>query len=256
MNSALGRRLARDAAEIVRGDAGTPVDLDHVTRAWGIRVIVSDRRHPSAEAIYARRRGIPTVTVFPRRAHLAGGATTPRERFTLAHEIGHWAFDAVVGADPRRMTTDERDEERWCDMFASYLLVPDAAVTDGPHGDQLRDPRTLLDSCVALADRCQVSRHVAAQRQLELGVSGLVGVLRREGTGWCWQWATGLTRREAERVRADAAALEPGSGRTVDIIQDALRVFAREENATLAVAAVRTKHADGSRRRRGALDSS
>jgi hypothetical protein len=45
---------------------------------------------------------------------------THRQRFTLAHEIGHYLYE--------KERIVEIDEELWCDQFASYLLIPTERV--------------------------------------------------------------------------------------------------------------------------------
>lgn len=55
---------------------------------------------------------------------------TPRERFSIAHEIGHWlAFDRC-GLRPHPTTDHDAywADEKLCDTFANMLLVPDWQV--------------------------------------------------------------------------------------------------------------------------------
>ena len=64
-----------------------------------------------------------------------------RQRFTLAHEIGHWLLNEAVprvhepGSARRPF---EANVERWCDEFAAHLLMPVAAF------DLLEDDEAML----------------------------------------------------------------------------------------------------------------
>lgn len=51
-----------------------------------------------------------------------------RLRFRVAHEIGHSFFYDRSGECPQRLVFDSPDQERWCDRFASALLVPPPVV--------------------------------------------------------------------------------------------------------------------------------
>jgi Zn-dependent peptidase ImmA (M78 family) len=43
-----------------------------------------------------------------------------RKRFTIAHELGHWVLDLHA----RGIAMRHAQRERWCDTFASALLMP------------------------------------------------------------------------------------------------------------------------------------
>lgn len=49
-------------------------------------------------------------------------AGTSRQRFTLAHEIGHYALQVGLGEDS--LLSNHAEIERWCDRFAVGLLMP------------------------------------------------------------------------------------------------------------------------------------
>jgi hypothetical protein len=75
-----------------------------------------------------------------------------RLRFVLAHELAHTLFYRP-GRPPTRASAPNDAEERFCDAFATFLLVPTDAAARTP-----LDPGGLH----ALADRFDVSRRVAA----------------------------------------------------------------------------------------------
>jgi hypothetical protein len=51
-----------------------------------------------------------------------------RLRFRVAHEIGHSFFYDRAHQRPRRLVFDSPELERWCDRFASALLLPPPVV--------------------------------------------------------------------------------------------------------------------------------
>jgi Zn-dependent peptidase ImmA (M78 family) len=58
----------------------------------------------------------------------------PRQRFTIAHELGHWVCQCLEGTvEPVYCRADEVDEsarllEREANVFAAELLMPEEAV--------------------------------------------------------------------------------------------------------------------------------
>jgi Zn-dependent peptidase ImmA (M78 family) len=59
-----------------------------------------------------------------------------RQRFTIAHELGHVLHTQLYQefADTYQCSTgtfmDKKKEERFCDFFASYILIPDKAIVE------------------------------------------------------------------------------------------------------------------------------
>jgi len=59
-----------------------------------------------------------------------------RQRFTIAHELGHVLLDRLYKkfADTNECLigrfTNKNKEERFCDSFASFLLIPDKAIVE------------------------------------------------------------------------------------------------------------------------------
>jgi hypothetical protein len=82
----------------------------------------------------------------------SGEAARRHLRFVLAHELGH-TFFYRSGSPPSRTVAPSGAEERFCDAFATFLLVPSAVAA-----------RTSLDPAGlhGLAERFDVSRRVAA----------------------------------------------------------------------------------------------
>ncbi len=115
--------------------------------------------------------------------HLRNGRPLVRERFTLAHEIGHVLLSRRPGLDIVRELSgsalDRQTEEFWCNEFAGRLLVPDIWLQDfesiGP----------TLDWLVFISDHCKVSLSVAYIRSKVLYSPGyaLIRFVRRTN-GW------------------------------------------------------------------------
>lgn len=80
------------------------------------------------------------------------GRGEERVRFTIAHELGHLARHFNGGE------TGDETEERWCDVFASELLMPRARVEAYACG-----ARSLV-AWLEFPERFKVSRHAAARQ--------------------------------------------------------------------------------------------
>ncbi|MBQ0798517.1 MAG: ImmA/IrrE family metallo-endopeptidase [Porticoccaceae bacterium] len=60
------------------------------------------------------------------------GVTRHRNRFRIAHEIAHSFFYKRNKNCPVKLTQDSKAEEDFCDLFASYLLMPFDVVSKLP----------------------------------------------------------------------------------------------------------------------------
>ena len=160
--------IVRKAEELLREAARQqPVDVDAIARVLEADV----RRRPLDSGLSGlmRRRGQQVVIGINNRGH-----SPERQRFTLAHELGHWLLnhgDTVVD------TVERRDElsaqgtninEIEANAFASELLMP---------RNWLREevpPRMLspLDEDVIrrLASKYRVSREAMTFRLINLGL--------------------------------------------------------------------------------------
>lgn len=93
-----------------------PVDLSALARHMGIDEIAQ---------VDLLEEGRLERSSAGTRVLLRAGASAGRQRFTLAHELGHLllaARDEPLVA--RRTLPDINDEERFCDRFAAALLMP------------------------------------------------------------------------------------------------------------------------------------
>jgi len=95
-------------------------------------------------------------------------AVLARRRYTIAHEIGHILCDQLTGTYPgtRYRAGNQgvgiEQEERFCQRFASFLLIPDWTITDAVTWEQIS-----IDKLRAKAKLLQVSARTLLWRVLE-----------------------------------------------------------------------------------------
>lgn len=104
-------------------------------------------------------------------AFINKGSTAPRQRFSLAHELGHWQFhrgqiltcqtDGKLGSD-----TDGNDAiiERSADAYAANLLLPEYLF-----GPRLRGLGTTIEAAEKLSNEFKTSFTATLIRLVELG---------------------------------------------------------------------------------------
>ena len=135
----LNSPLSADAirSEVGIGERDLPVDLQRITDHLGLRVYYAEFRDPSISGMLitdpARVPGDATPgdngTIF-----LKKGEYTPRSRFTLAHEIGHFCLGHHNGGvieDYYRGRSDGYTDpkEAEANEFAADLLMPRVMFT-------------------------------------------------------------------------------------------------------------------------------
>ena len=110
--------LADIAAEL--SQSRWPVDVEDVARTLGIRVEVI-AESGSQPAAHLSMRGRPTIAI--RTSAFADPHKDNFNRFSIAHEIGHWIIWRRFGLLPAR-NGEYWEHERLCNEFAANLLVP------------------------------------------------------------------------------------------------------------------------------------
>lgn len=109
-------------------------DLTGTLEDLGVLVISVDEQNPkfsglTAKAVSTDGQTYPVIAV----SKLWAG---DRQRFTLAHELGHLVLAGRLAED--------LDEEKACDRFAGAFLAPSAAVLQGlGHDRKILEPREL-----------------------------------------------------------------------------------------------------------------
>jgi len=90
--------------------------------------------------------------------YLTPGLSTGRERFTVAHEVGHAIFESTGQRCPRR----GEELERLCDKIATELLMPTGIFK------KYAGPNPTLDRVIELCDLFQTSIAATLRRVPEL----------------------------------------------------------------------------------------
>ncbi len=156
-------RLEDTAAELTNGQR-VPIDLAAVLRSTGAELEVRpDRMTDFVGALKHSANGSRIVLYDS----LINASLSSRQRFTIAHEIGHyllerWGIPHPAGKREYWM------RERLCNRFAAALLVPDTAVryAVAPHPTSSGD---LYGRLRLIVDRAGVSPEVACKR-IELAI--------------------------------------------------------------------------------------
>lgn len=142
---------------------GLPVNLDQITRLWPDLSVVQESIVREGYLIDLGRRGAEIL--------VRADDSIPRQRFTIAHELGHW-FLRSSNRSWGSCATKKRDTdiERWCDRFAAALLMPSQAVLEHLRRTKLRG---LIQAIISGPERFQVSHQAFRVRVAELAPVGI-----------------------------------------------------------------------------------
>ncbi|MCB0253940.1 MAG: ImmA/IrrE family metallo-endopeptidase [Anaerolineae bacterium] len=151
-------------------------------------------------------------------------ATEERQRFSVAHELGHWLRDRKTivlscrssDLSPSRFRNFETDREAAANRFAVELLMPTLLFREAA-----RNRSITMETALDLRRQFQVSRTAAAIRLIELGSFPSIVVCNGpQGYKWSWRHpelplSVRVSRRlskhtQAYRLLADANAVETG----------------------------------------------
>lgn len=167
-----------------------PVDVEALARQLGVNEIlrvtdlVEDGR-------LERRDGHVRVL-------LAARSNRQRQRYTLAHEIGH-----LLLADPdrdtiaRRMKTDD-EVERFCDGFAAALLLPRDIISA-----EYRAMPPTLAALRRIAEQSDTSLAAATVRLHEVvGWPHALLHWKRTERGWTYRWGAAVPMTYHRRLRS------------------------------------------------------
>ena len=167
----------------------TPVSMRSILRELGISLekrIVRDAKHGGGAVVQEDQR----YKIILKRPRSDPQAISPRERFTLAHELGHIFLLKRFGWAPQ-IGSDYFICEDWCDLFAAHLLVPAPIVETA----NMSSPEAALKAVRRTALTFGVSSEVAARRITEVisGVAYCCGSQTKNSKGksvFRVQWAT------------------------------------------------------------------
>lgn len=99
-----------------------PIDIDYIVKKWGLAVEYVERPRGLHGRMLAERALV----------EIASGDAPNRQRFSLAHELGHYLLEhnAVYSdAEPDEITDPHSLNEREANAFAAELLMPEQWVT-------------------------------------------------------------------------------------------------------------------------------
>lgn len=144
-------------------DQEAPIDVFDIVDQLGLWLVFNPLENLLGAAVPTGAGGIMLTTE----------RGTSVQRYTAAHEIGHWILDY---GQPTFDTEDDiyhpiADREVLAQFFASQLLMPPPLVFSACARYGIRNSQTALPSAVYLAARDIGSSYEAAARQLEnLGI--------------------------------------------------------------------------------------
>ena len=196
----LAEHLAQTALASV--DGHPPVDLHAVAASLGVSSISFDSDLVGDGFVEWDHTGRPAVT-------LAANGPLSRQRFTLAHELGHVLLEGPPGERRhRRPQLDPSAEETLCDRIAAGLLMPRPWVDRYAHRDRLN-----LSILRLVAQRAEVSLSAVAVRLGQVGArtSALLRWRRTESGRWILLGCAGVPRHLGVAV-----SMPPKTARTVE----------------------------------------
>lgn len=135
-----------------------PINLKAVRQSLGVNLVVQYGSDRHGE-LRRNDSGQYEIVVYKR------STATPwrsRDRFTVAHEIGHFIVETKIGYHPTSRSEYWKLEDR-CNSFAGQLLIPDDAV--GSQSSRFDfTPVSVLDALESLAQQTDASLEATARR--------------------------------------------------------------------------------------------
>lgn len=160
--SAMPSLLVSEAERLVAGRLN-PLDLMALLRDFGMSLSVSadgaDRYHAGALREHA---SYWEVVIIRPPSELYRQDLTPRERFTIAHELGHYLIHMRFSFKPTSRREYWRLEEI-CNEFAATLLAPQRAVDAALRTDPQK-AADVLSSIQELRRSTRISFEAASRR--------------------------------------------------------------------------------------------
>ena len=171
-----------------------PVNLDVVVRLWPELTVTSSCLDREGYLIDLGRLGAEIL--------VRGDDNPRRKRFTIAHELGHWVLRPTLATEPRSILPSTA-VEKWCDTFATALLMPEDWVLRDVRGIK---PSGILSVALLGSDRYDVSNEAFQLRVSELTplsifrVKGLEGGLSVEKAFQTTHVPTAVVNKTLKRV--------------------------------------------------------
>lgn len=180
------RRELADLADAVLVDvpAQPPVDPLLIARQYGLSHSFNNYGDTFDGLLECRARRFHIYCNLDR----VDTRNSPRARFTLAHELGHYFVDEhrqalLAGVEPHQSIADFGSRflvEQDADAFASSLLMPEGRFRQSAYG-------TGLESVLDLAKRFDTSITSAAVRYATLEIVPCA-IIKWNPDGYAWKW--------------------------------------------------------------------
>jgi len=180
-----------------------PRDVEALALSLGLSITrVSSKRNPHPHLVAD---GTKTTIVIPQ-SHPTAGNLSLRDRFSVAHELGHYLVWRAHGRLPGS-GKEYWEHEVICDRFAGRLLVPKSAVQQA-YTKVGRDRRKWLNLPIQIGREALVSPQVAASRTSEeTGRVFYFSAVRTKNARGCLVWrVTSSTLNTGNRQRVGAYA--------------------------------------------------
>ena len=218
--AAKGRRAAsqlgdRLGSRLIR-NSHRPVDVHTFATSQGIEVVQASALAESGRIEWTRS-GL--------RVALSEKESPRRQRFTLAHELGH---HLIFGIDKKEARAYSGEEETRCDMFAAALLMPKQTFSCAFNSRQSLSPVSVVRE---LADEFGVSLLAAMIRLRDLELmdpASILLMLRVDQHGDRRVAAAAYdkaTYRRLEQMTTRDLHIEDEIGRTISALTGARSAF-------------------------------
>jgi len=153
--------LAAEKLLAKAGIVGAPVDLTKVLSLWSNLFLVEEELDGTGYLLQIGELGAEILINKADREE--------RKRFTIAHELGHWvlgiSLKKKIGHFSQPKNVRYAEIEKWCDTFATNLLMPQAIVRASLHQT---DPMLAIDLVARAAASFRVSEEAFFIRTWEV----------------------------------------------------------------------------------------
>lgn len=181
--------LLEEADRLGKSDDSPRVRLLELAQKLGVRVTLLGKPHMDSRLTGTLDYTVPPQVTIRRTARVPftkllsasdESLLRPRDRFTLAHEIGHWVAYSRFGIGPASTTSEYWQDEAVVNRFAATLLLPIRQVDKWLRGLSL-DQGIHVHQLTRWAGEVGLSREVVSLRvcQVRRGVGFLALKVKR-----------------------------------------------------------------------------
>lgn len=174
MSKSMSPHIEEKTQEILRSFkiSETPIPIERIVTALNIKVAyAADEKY---SGLLLRSAGNTTVM------GLNNSESFRRQRFTMAHELGHYYLDpkkkafvdqkVVVDHRNNKAGKSENKKEMYANAFAAALLMPEHLLSNDFRRIVEEKKVFIDDHLIALANKYEVSREAMKFRLINLGL--------------------------------------------------------------------------------------